>query len=65
MQDGVGMRKGGSKKCKPIPTLPHGTGLKSCPICTPPPLQGGENPCKVKWEGMGQNCHPYYVILPL
>ena len=28
----------GSKRSKPIPTLPHDAGLKSRPISTPPPL---------------------------
>ena len=30
--DGVGMGRGGSKKCKPIPAPPRSAGLKSCPI---------------------------------
>ena len=52
MQGGAG--RGGSKKCKPIPVLPRGAGLKSRPIPTPPPLRGGENPHGAKRGGVGQ-----------
>ena len=45
---------GGSKKCKPIPTLSRGAGLKSHPIPAPPPLRGGENPHGAKRGGAGQ-----------
>ena len=45
------MGQGGSKKCKPIPTPPCDTGLKSCPIPAPPPLQGEENPYGAKRGG--------------
>ena len=61
--------RGGSKKSKPIPTSPHGVGLKSCPIPTPPPLRDEENPRRVKRGragqagGTGQNCHPYDCVL--
>ena len=48
------MGRGGSKKCKPIPTPPRGAGLKSRPIPVPPPLRGGENPHEAKWGGAGQ-----------
>ena len=53
-----GTGQGGSKKSKPIPALPCGAGLKSCPIPTPPPLRVGENPRGAKLGGAGQNCHP-------
>ena len=43
--------RGGSKKFKPIPVLPHGAGLKSCPIPNLTPLQVGENPCGAKRGG--------------
>ena len=56
-------RAGGSKKSKPIPTLPRGAGLKSCPIPTPPPLRGRENPHGAKQGGAGQNCHPQTACL--
>ena len=46
--------QGGSKKCKPIPALPCGAGLKSRPIPTPPPLRDGENAHGVKRGGAGQ-----------
>ena len=52
-----GTRLGGSKKSKPIPVLPRNAGLKSCPIPTPPPLRGRENPRWAKLGGAGQNCH--------
>ena len=52
MRSGDG--RGGSKKCKPIPALPHGAGLKSCPIPAPSPLQGGENLHGAKGGGAGQ-----------
>ena len=58
-----GTGQGGSKKSKPIPTLPHGAGLKSCPIPTAPPLRGGENPRGTKLGGAGQNCHPETACL--
>ena len=45
---------GGSKKCKPIPVSPRGTGLKSHPIPAPPPLRGGENPHGAKRGEAGQ-----------
>ena len=51
-RDGAG--QSGSKKCKPIPTLPRGVGLKSHPIPAPPPLRGGENPHGAKRGGAGQ-----------
>ena len=54
MRGGVGMGRGGSKKCKPIPTPPRGVGLKSRPIPASPPLRGGENPHGVKRGGAGQ-----------
>lgn len=47
-----GAGRGGSKKFKLIQK-------RSYPIPTPPPLQGGENPHRAKWEGAGKNCHPY------
>ena len=47
-------KAGWAKKYKPIHTPPHGTWLKSRPIPTPPPLQGGENPRVVKWGEVGQ-----------
>ena len=40
-----------SKNSKPIPAPSRGAGLKSCPIPTRPPLQGGENPHGVKQGG--------------
>jgi len=43
--------RGGSKKSKPIPALPHGAGLKSCPIPVPPLLWGGKNLHRAKREG--------------
>ena len=43
--------RGGSKKCKPIPALPRGAGLKSRPIPAPSPLRGGENPHEAKRGG--------------
>ena len=46
--------RGGSKKYKSIPALPCGAGLKSCPIPTPSPLRGGENPHGAKRGGAGQ-----------
>ena len=46
--------QGGSKKWKPIPAPPRGVGLKSRPIPTPQPLQGGENPHGAKQGGAGQ-----------
>ena len=49
-----GAGRGGSKKCKPIPTPPRDAGLKSQPIPAPPPLQGRENPHEVKRGGAGQ-----------
>ena len=58
-----GTGQGGSKKSKPIPALPYGVGLKSCPIPAPPPLRGGENPCRAKLGGAGQNCHPETACL--
>ena len=48
------MGLGGSKKCKPIPAPPRGAGLKSCPIPSPSPLRGGENPHGAKRGGAGQ-----------
>ena len=54
MRGGAGMGRGGSKKCKPIPTPPYGAGLKSRPIPAPPPLQGGESPHGAKWGGASQ-----------
>ena len=54
MRGGVGMGRGGSKKCKPIPTPPRGVGLKSRPTPAPPPLRGGENPHGMKRGGAGQ-----------
>ena len=48
------MGRGGSKKCKPIPALACGAGLKSRPILAPSPLQGGENPHGAKRGGAGQ-----------
>ena len=50
----AGMGRGGSEKCKPIPTPPRGVGLKSRPISAPPPLRGGENPHGAKRGGAGQ-----------
>ena len=44
MQGGVGMGRVGSKKSKPNLDHPRGAKLKSCPIPTPPPLQGGGKP---------------------
>ena len=55
--------KSGSKKSKPIPALPRGVGLKSCPIPGPPPLRGGENPRWAKLGGAGQTCHPKTACL--
>ena len=43
--------RGGSKKCKPIPIPPRGSGLKSHPILAPPPLRGRENPHGAKRGG--------------
>ena len=54
MRGGAGMGRGGSKRCKPIPAPPRGTGLKSRPIPAPPPLRGGKNPHGAKWGGAGQ-----------
>ena len=54
MWGGAGMGRGGSKRCKPIPAPPHGTGLKSHPIPAPPPLRGRENPHGAKRGGAGQ-----------
>ena len=34
-------------------TPPPSAGLKSCPIPTSPPLQGGKNPCGAKRGGVG------------
>ena len=58
-QCGTGWRWGrtgwvGSKKSKLIPVPSRGVGLKSCPIPTPLPLRGGENPHGVKWGRVGQ-----------
>ena len=53
-----GTGRGGSKKSKPIPTPPHGVGLKAYPILAPPPLRGGENSHRMNWGEAGQNCHP-------
>ena len=52
MRDGTG--RGGSKKCKLIPTSPRGAGLKSRPIPAPPPLRGRENLHEAKWGRAGQ-----------
>ena len=52
MQGGVVW--GGSKKCKPISTPPHGAGLKSRPIPVPLPLWDGENSHRAKQGGAGQ-----------
>ena len=46
--------RGGSKKCKPIPIPPRGSGLKSRPILAPPPLRGRENPHGAKQGEAGQ-----------
>ena len=46
--------RGGFKKSKPIPALPHDARLKSHPIAAPPPLQGGENNRKAKQGGTNQ-----------
>ena len=54
MQGRAGMGWVGSKKFKPNPAPPYGAGLKSCPILTPPPLQGGANLREAKWGGAGQ-----------
>ena len=54
MWGGAGMGQVGSKKSKPIPTPPHGARLKSPPIPAPLPLQGGKNPCGMKWGRAGQ-----------
>ena len=43
----------GSKMFKTIPTPPLGAGLKSCPIPTPSPLRGRENPYGAKQGGAG------------
>ena len=43
-----GVRQNGSKKSKPIPTLPYGARLKSWPIPALRPLWGKENPHKAK-----------------
>ena len=51
----------GFEKSKPIPTLPRGARLKSCPIPALPPLQGRKNPCEAKQKKVGQNCHPYLL----
>jgi len=48
-----GVGRCGSKKSKPIPVLPHGAGLKSCPIPALPTLQGEENSCGAKRKGVG------------
>ena len=44
----------GFKKSKPIPALPHDARVKSRPIATPPPLQGGENNRGAKQGGTNQ-----------
>ena len=46
--------RSGNKNTKLILAPPRGAGTKYCPIPTPPPLWGGENPHRV-----GLNCHPY------
>ena len=51
---GDGAGRGGSKKCKPIPTSSRGVGLKSRPIPAPPPLRDGKNPHGAKRGGAGQ-----------
>ena len=48
----MGIRQDESKKSKSIPALPYGVGLKSSPIPTPSPLQGGGNlngTSQVRW----------------
>ena len=44
----------GSKKSILILAPPHGVGLISHPILSPPPLRGRENPRGVKWGWAGQ-----------
>ena len=51
---GMGMRRGGSKKCKPIPAPSRGVDLKFRSIFAPPPLRGRENPHWAKRGGVGQ-----------
>ena len=49
--------RGGSKKCKPIPTPPRGVGLKSRPTTFAgrgKPVRGGENLYGAKRRGAGQ-----------
>ena len=63
-----GVRRGGSKKCKPIPAPPRDVGLKSRPIPAPPPLRGGENPHGAKrggacQAGRGKIAIPNYNLL--
>ena len=58
----MGAGQVGDKNTKPIPTPPWGARTKYCPIPTPPPLRGGENPHGVRQggagqSGVGQNCH--------
>ena len=50
-QCGAGWDRLGLKRSKSIPVLLRGAGLKSYSISTPSTLQGGENPCGVKWGG--------------
>ena len=49
-----GEGRGGSKKFKPIPALPRGAELKSCPISAPSPLRSEENLRGVKRGRTGQ-----------
>ena len=44
----------GSEKSKLIHAPSHGMRLKSCPISTPPPLQGEKNPHVAKQEEVGE-----------
>ena len=57
------MGRGGSKKCKHIPTPPRGVGLKSRPIPAPSPLRGEENPYGAKRGGASQ-AGPDKIAIP-